>query len=293
MIPLNTALIRELSLLPDRPKIMVIGETDTGKSTVVKALAHWFQEQSQNVTVVDSDIGQSDIGPPGFVSCGILTWDTTFPHLITNGGSYLVGKTSPYGRELSVVTGTKICVEAAQRSKTDAILIDTCGLVKPARGVQIKCAKAEMVKPDLILALNTPELTPLVNCLNSLGFRVRNFLPSRKAQTKPAEIRKENRISRWNAYIGNNPSLLGIHHSHIVIRQWWDESRYVDIDQIPHGTVAAIQDPRTPEFQIPCVWTVSEDNPFVLAPLPGDYKLGTIWITAYQLELNGTTVISA
>lgn len=293
MISLNTALIKELSLLPSRPKIMVIGETDTGKSTVVKTLAHWFQEQSQKVAVVDSDIGQSDIGPPGFVSYGILTQSTTSPQSITNKGSYLVGKTSPYGRELSVVTGTKVCVEAAQRSETDAILIDTCGLVKPAGGVQIKCAKAEMVKPDLVLALNTPGLTPLVNCLNSLGFHVRNFLPSKKVKTKPAKIRKENRISRWNAYMGDSPSLFSVHHSRAVIRRWWDESRYVDIDQIPHGTVAAIQDPQTPGFQIPCIWTISEGDPFVLAPLPKNCKLGTIWITAYKLELNGTAVTSA
>lgn len=293
MISLNAILIEELSLLPNRPKIMVIGEPDTGKSTVVTILARWFQEQSQNVTIVDSDIGQSDIGPPGFVSYGTMKQGTTSLQSITSNGSYLVGKTSPYGRELSVVTGTKICIEAARHLETDVILIDTCGLVGPPKGVQLKCAKAEMVKPDLILALNTPGLAPLINCLNSLGFRVRNFLPSKKAQAKPVEERKENRISRWNTYIGNNPSLLGIHHSRVTIQRWWDEGRYVDIDQIPHGTVAAIQNSRTPEFQIPCIWTISEDGPFILTPLPEDYELNAIWITAYKLELSGTTVISA
>jgi polynucleotide 5'-kinase involved in rRNA processing len=293
LISLNTVLIKELSLLPKQSKIMVIGEADTGKSTIITTLAHWFLNKSQKVAVVDSDMGQSDIGPPGFVSYGIAERNMTSLRSITSSGSYLIGKTSPYGKELSIITGTKICTDAAQHQESDVTLIDTCGLVVPPKGVQLKCAKAEMIKPDLILTLNTPGLAPLVNCLNSLGFRVRNYLPSKKVQTKPAKIRKENRISCWNAYIGNDPSLLDIYHSRTTIRRWWDESRYVDIDQIPHGTVAAIQNSKTPEFQIPCIWSVSENGPSILAPLSKDYELNTVWITAYKLELNGNTVISA
>ena len=180
MVSLNNALIKQLSLLPDYPKIMIIGEPDTGKSTTVNILAHWFQNKSKKVAVVDSDMGQSDIGPPGFVSYGMVKQGTTSSQSIVNNGSYLIGKTSPYGKELSIVTGTKICVEAAQRQGAEVILIDTCGLVTPPKGVQLKCAKAEIIKPDLILTLNTPGITTLVRCLNLLGFNVRNFLPSKR-----------------------------------------------------------------------------------------------------------------
>ena len=45
LISLNNTLIKELSLLPEGAKIMIIGEADTGKSTVVAALARWFQNQ--------------------------------------------------------------------------------------------------------------------------------------------------------------------------------------------------------------------------------------------------------
>lgn len=293
MISLNNTLIKELSLLPEGAKIMIIGEADTGKSTVVAALARWFQNQSQKVAVVDSDMGQSDIGPPGFISYGIVERDIVSLQSITNNGSYLIGKTSPYGRELSMVTGTKVCVEAAGHQGTAAILIDTCGLVKSLKGIQLKCAKAEIIKPDLILALKTLGIAPLINRLNLLGFHVRSFLPSEKVRAKPAKERKENRISGWNTYMGNDPSFIDVRHSRTAIRRWWDENRYIDIDQIPHGTVAAIRNSVAPEFQIPCIWTISEDKPFILVPLPKDYELNTIWISAYKLELNGNTVISA
>lgn len=293
MASLNKALLKELSLLPDCPKIMVIGEPDTGKSTIITMLARWFRSRSQNIAIVDSDMGQSDIGPPGFVSYGIAEQEITSLQSIVSDGSYPVGKTSPFGKELSLVTGTRICVRAAQHRNPDAILIDTCGLVGSPKGVQLKCAKAETIKPDLILALHTPALVPLIDCLKSLGFHVRNFLPSKKAKTKSDEERKKNRISGWNRYIGNKPSLLNIPHSHGAVHRWWDENKYIDINQIPHGTVAAIHNPEAPKLQIPCIWYALKGKPYILAPLPEDYELNTVWVTTYKLKLNRNTVVSA
>ncbi|HHY08781.1 MAG TPA: hypothetical protein GX530_09775 [Corynebacteriales bacterium] len=59
MIELGDALSKELSILPERSRVMVIGEPDTGKSTLVAVLARWFRSVSRKVAVVDSDIGQS------------------------------------------------------------------------------------------------------------------------------------------------------------------------------------------------------------------------------------------
>ena len=52
MISLNTVLIKELSLLPKQSKIMVIGEADTGKSTIITTLAHWFLNKSQKLLLL-------------------------------------------------------------------------------------------------------------------------------------------------------------------------------------------------------------------------------------------------
>ncbi len=40
-------------------------------------------------------------------------------------------------------------------------------------------------------------------------------------------------------------------------------------------------------------WTTSKGGPYVLAPLAEDYEPDTVWVAAYKVELNGTTVISA
>ncbi len=46
--------------------------------------------------------------------------------------------------------------------------------------------------------------------------------------------------------------------SRIEVRRWWGERRYVDIEHVSHGTVAAVQDPRRPGIHVPCIWMVAE-----------------------------------
>ncbi len=55
MLELSAVLSKELSLLPKQSKVMVIGEPDTGKSTLVAVLACWFWSASRKVAVVDSE----------------------------------------------------------------------------------------------------------------------------------------------------------------------------------------------------------------------------------------------
>jgi len=311
LIKLSAALGKELSSLPERPRIMVIGETDTGKSTLVGLMARWFRSAPAKVVVVDSDIGQSDVGPPGFVSYGTVEQGITSLQSVTRNGSYMVGNTSPYNRELSVAAGTQACVREAQRQGADVILVDTCGLVKGVPGVQLKCAKAEAVRPDLIITLSTPGLELLTGCLKLLGFRVCSFLPLRGARTKSVDERRDNRVSCWNTYLGSRPRLLSVDLSRVKVRRWWGESRYVDVNQVPHGTVAAVRDPRHPDFQAACIFMVSKESegwdggeaaegadraegcPSILVPLPQDYEPDVVWVCSYKLGLDGTRVISA
>ena len=88
MLKISAALSRELSDLPETPVIMVIGEIDTGKSTLVALIAQWFRENGKKVAVVDSDIGQSDVGPPGFVSVSYTHLDVYKRQVHTNHTSY-------------------------------------------------------------------------------------------------------------------------------------------------------------------------------------------------------------
>ena len=47
----------------DKGIVMVIGASDTGKSTLVSYLARELYSKGNNVCIIDGDVGQSIIGP--------------------------------------------------------------------------------------------------------------------------------------------------------------------------------------------------------------------------------------
>jgi len=293
LLNISAALSRELSDLPETPVIMVIGEIDTGKSTLVALIAQWFRENGKKVAVVDSDIGQSDVGPPGFVSYGFAEDGLSSLKSVLRQGSYMVGKTSPYGRELPVLIGVQSCVRAAKSQGADVILVDTCGLVRPTAGVQLKCAKAQAIEADIVIALSTPDLTSVANSLESLGFRVKKFAPLPGAQKRSPEQRGENRVRCWNRYAGEKGRIVDVDPSRLKIVRWWGETRHVDVRNLDFGTVGAVPDPHSPGFQIPCIWMKSEEKNWILGQLPEDYEPDLMWVTSYRLGVEGDMVTSA
>lgn len=131
---------------------VVVGTSDTGKTTLVARLASALAADAP-VAVVDADLGQSEIGPPTTVGLGRVVG--TVPRLGAAEfvAARFVGATTPVRciRELSAATGA--LVERARRSGYRRILVDTCGLVAGPFGVAVKRALVDAVAADTVLAV--------------------------------------------------------------------------------------------------------------------------------------------
>src|SRR5713101_6858164 len=66
----RAALDAAVSAVHDACVIVVIGASDAGKTTLVTALGSALASRGERVGVVDSDVGQSEIGPPTTVGLG-------------------------------------------------------------------------------------------------------------------------------------------------------------------------------------------------------------------------------
>ena len=95
---------------------IVIGKIDTGKSTLIKMISDII-----DVSIVDADIGQSDIGPPAVVSLGEKI---NGQYRMIDG--YFCGSTTPAGHFLQLMAGI---VRMARASKKFPVLVNTIGLV--------------------------------------------------------------------------------------------------------------------------------------------------------------------
>ncbi len=148
--------------------IIVIGESDTGKTTFARYLflalcrCHTCPEQGRRgrVAFLDCDVGQSTLGLPTTLNLALSGSEpSAFP---PQGGtySYFVGSTSPKGHMLPAVIGARKLQEKAQELGAEAIVVDTTGLVsREAGGGALKQWKIELLEPSVLVGLaRGPEL---------------------------------------------------------------------------------------------------------------------------------------
>ncbi len=124
--------------------ILVIGASDTGKTTFIKRLSSHLW--NNNAGIVDLDTGQSTIGPPATVSWGYAGEGGTMKDF------YFTGTTTPYGSLVPFLTGSKIVTEIALRM-CERIIIDTTGLISGSAGRVLKQFKIDLLKPDCIVCI--------------------------------------------------------------------------------------------------------------------------------------------
>lgn len=135
------------------PVTLVLGATDTGKTTLVAALAGALAAAGHAVGVVDADLGQSDVGPPTTVGLGRVRGpierlaDAELVEL------EFLGVTSPARCMRQTAEATARLVRRALESGCDRVLVDTSGLVQGPFGLALKRQKIDRVDPDVLVAL--------------------------------------------------------------------------------------------------------------------------------------------
>lgn len=210
--------------LKSQQVVLVIGSTDTGKSTLCRFLIDFAVAEGFRVAFVDADIGQSQIGPPttigvkffeprsGFGICptkGATTsgFDTPPTSVKFDGVAdrlYFVGAVSPPRNQLQVLTGTRLMVDVARDAQADFIVVDTTGYVHDNAAVVLKQHKIELLRPNHLVCIGRPtELEQITSCYSQQEWlKIHYLLPSRNVRSKSTKARRRHRESLFNAYFG-------------------------------------------------------------------------------------------
>ncbi|UCF31931.1 MAG: AAA family ATPase [bacterium] len=143
-------------------RIMILGGTDTGKTTLVEALADRLS-RSHPVGVVDLDVGQSTVGPPTTVAWTRITGGFPGRGVLHPEGIAFVGSLTPRGSFLPLMAGAVRMVNAAAAA-CPVVLIDTSGFIQGPEGQIFKQHKVDLLEPDFLVALQrTEELEPTLH----------------------------------------------------------------------------------------------------------------------------------
>ncbi len=142
--------------------IMVIGGSDTGKTTLIRLLSDFLSIKSK-AGIVDLDMGQSHIGPPTTIAWGKVTGAFTDWSDILVEDFYFAGTVTPFGNLLPSLVGAKLMTDQAM-SSVRKVIVDTTGLIAEPVGRVLKQYKIDILRPDIVLALErSEELTHILD----------------------------------------------------------------------------------------------------------------------------------
>lgn len=192
-----------------RPGIVVLlGASDSGKTTLGRILAEKLIAAGRTVGLVDGDIGQSSIGPPTTVGLAILSpglpiTSSRPPQLL-----HFVGCTSPPGHLLPHILGTQALVRTAINQGAEIVLVDTTGLVSGAIAASLKWHKLQAIRPRHVLALQREaELEPILRLVEGQANLEIHRLPvSVKAVRRSQAARRAYREERFREYFARAAS---------------------------------------------------------------------------------------
>lgn len=183
------------NILRERPRlILLLGRSDTGKSSYARFLARELTGAGERTAIVDADIGQKSIGPPTTVTLAHIA-GAGDPWPIAPEAFYFGGSPDPVGRMLPLVVGASRLVHAADAT---FIIVDTTGYVEGA-GRILKGYKIDAIRPDLIVAIEQRrEIEPILR--PHITYRTIRLRPSPQARPRGHRERDATRQKAFAAY---------------------------------------------------------------------------------------------
>jgi polynucleotide 5'-hydroxyl-kinase GRC3/NOL9 len=181
---------------------ILLGATDTGKSTLAKFLISHLCQRGLKVGLVDADIGQSFLGPPATIGFAVFKSDPDWEVLLSPPEIFFVGSTTPEGHFPIHLKGVKWMVDKASSRGPEVVLIDTTGFVLGEAGKELKRRKIDLVCPRFILALQKyDEIEPILEQYKENSLYKIYCLPlSEQARAKSMEERRINRTNKFRDY---------------------------------------------------------------------------------------------
>jgi len=142
-----------LDSIESHSTIAVLGPVESGKTSYAALLANRAISRGVAPSVIDADIGQADIGPPGFVSLSYpgswITWLRELEPVVMK----FVGSIEPGPVMGKLISSVKILVEKSRKDGLGITIIDTDGWVQGLQAVEAKIDMLDSVGVDMAVVL--------------------------------------------------------------------------------------------------------------------------------------------
>lgn len=168
--------------------VLVLGGVDCGKTSFCTYLINSALNSRQEVALIDGDLGQSDIGPPGTVSLSLVRQPFIDPFRLGPESLVFMGATSPSGMVNAVIDALETLKEEASESGADLVVVNTDGWVEGDGAVSYKVRLVEAIASDAVVAIQGgSEPVPMLDALADVKVIVVD---------SPGDVKKRDRETR-------------------------------------------------------------------------------------------------
>lgn len=178
--------------------IVILGDVDSGKSSLCTFLANECVSHGLKVAVIDGDVGQADIGPPTTISASKLDGYIFSLQDLTPYTSLFMGDTSPSSVSDKLLHGL-VRLKMDTINSADVLLVNTDGWVQGDEALRYKAKLLDELQPDLVLGISSDgELNPLLELQRTASLKLSR---SRHARTRSREERKKAREYGYRRFL--------------------------------------------------------------------------------------------
>jgi polynucleotide 5'-hydroxyl-kinase GRC3/NOL9 len=181
--------------------LLFVGPADRGKTTLVERAARRIAEQ-RPAAVMDLDIGQSEIGPPGLMDLAEAVPDTSMAKWRARRQWY-IGDTSPYGLPAQTVVGARRLADMALELGFETLLVDTASFLPTPAGLALAGALVDALRPACVVAVARGN--EMEAWLRGVSAPVIRVTADDAVRVKPQSLRAVRRAARLESYFRDAP----------------------------------------------------------------------------------------
>ena len=137
-------------LKQEKKRIIIIGPSNSGKSTLSLYLANVFINHSLRPLLIDADVGQGDLAPPTCLGAAVMNLPEVDLWKVKTNCTNFIGDIQPVGYESRIISN--ICQQLDTSLKHDLSIINTDGYIK-GNGLVHKIDLLKKIQPDCIIYL--------------------------------------------------------------------------------------------------------------------------------------------
>jgi len=212
---------------------ILLGITDTGKSTLAQFLITHLCQRGLKVALVDADIGQSFLGPPTTIGFAVFKSDPNWEIVLSPPKIFFVGSTTPEGFFPTHLKGVKRMIEKAPSYGAEVTIVDTTGFILGEAGNELKRRKIGLLSPKFLIALQkSDEIEPLLQLYEEYPlYKILRLPLSDQVTPKSMDERRVNRTKKFQDYF-----------KHAVIQELAIENVQIEGEVLdPNGDVLPIE----------------------------------------------------